>query len=167
MMICQIYYLMRYFLCLGSNLGDKRRNLERAAELLTEAGICILSASSVYETEPVGIVTESWFYNQSLEVETDCIPQELILRIKRIEKEMGRVHTTNPHPRSIDIDILLADDQIVDTNNLQIPHPQLDKRNFVLIPLAEIAPEIKHPLLKEKITKLLEKSEDRSRVKKL
>ncbi|MGD9346892.1 MAG: 2-amino-4-hydroxy-6-hydroxymethyldihydropteridine diphosphokinase [Candidatus Aminicenantes bacterium] len=158
---------MRYFLSLGSNLGDKSHNLERAAELLTKAGIRIVSASSVYETEPVGIATEGWFYNQVLEVETHYTPEELIFHLKRIEEDMGRRPSTILRSRSIDIDILLAEDKIVGTKNLQIPHPQLAKRNFVLYPLVEIAPEMVHPLLKEKIITLLERSKDRSRVKKL
>jgi 2-amino-4-hydroxy-6-hydroxymethyldihydropteridine diphosphokinase len=158
---------MRYFLSLGSNLGDKKHNLEKAVELLTRRGIRIVSSSTVYETEPVGIATESWFYNQVLEVETDVPPEELIHRVKCIEEDMGRTRAMNLGSRSIDIDILLAGEKIVNTKSLKIPHPQLANRNFVLCPLAEIAPEIVHPLLKEKITKLLERSEDPSQVKKI
>ena len=158
---------MRYFLSLGSNLEDRKKNLDNAAEMLSEAGIRIVSASSVYKTEPVGIVTELWFYNQILEVETSFIPEELLLQVKHIENQMGRVHVERLNSRSIDIDILLAGKRTVSTKNLQIPHPRMAERNFVLCPLAEIAPEVKHPVLNEKIKDLLEKSKDRSYVKKL
>jgi 2-amino-4-hydroxy-6-hydroxymethyldihydropteridine diphosphokinase len=158
---------MRYFLSLGSNLGDRKKNLEKAAEMLSEEGIHIISASSVYITEPVGIVTEFWFYNQVLEVETSVVPEELLIQIKRIEEQMGRVHVGCLSSRSIDIDILLAGKKTVSTKNLQIPHPRMAERNFVLCPLAEIAPEVKHPVLNEKIESLLEKSKDRSFMKKL
>ncbi|MGB3863075.1 MAG: 2-amino-4-hydroxy-6-hydroxymethyldihydropteridine diphosphokinase [Candidatus Aminicenantaceae bacterium] len=158
---------MRYFLSLGSNLGNRERNLVKAAELLSEAGICIVSTSSVYKTEPVEIVTEFWFYNQVLEVETNFVPEELLFQVKRIEEQMGRVHAQCFSSRSIDIDILLAGKKTVSTKILQIPHPRMAERNFVLCPLAEIAPEVKHPVLNEKIKDLLEKSKDRSYVKKL
>ncbi len=158
---------MRYFLSMGSNLEDRKRNLEKAAELLSEAGIRIVSASSVYKTKPVGIVSEFWFYNQVLEVETSFVPEELLLQVKRIEEQMGRVHAGCLNSRSIDIDILLAGKKTVSTKILQIPHPRMAERNFVLWPLAEIAPEVKHPVLNEKIKDLLEKSKDRSCVKKL
>ncbi len=158
---------MKYFLCLGTNLGSRKRNLERAVELLTKAGIHIISASSVYKTEPVGILTGPWFYNQVLEVKTDFAPEELLLCVKSIEKQMGRVRTERFSSRPIDIDILLAENKTVNTPILKIPHPRMTERNFVLIPLAEIASEATHPVLKEKIKNLLVKSEDRSIVKKL
>lgn len=158
---------MRYFLSLGSNRGDRKKNLERAASQLSKAGARILCKSSLYETEPVGIATEAWFYNQVLEVETRSDPDEFLLLIKRIEEQLGRDRTECQDSRPIDIDILLADEITVNTRNLHIPHPRMVGRNFVLIPLAEIAPEAMHPVLKKKIKVLLKKSQDRSRVKKL
>jgi 2-amino-4-hydroxy-6-hydroxymethyldihydropteridine diphosphokinase len=158
---------MRYFLSLGSNLGDRKKNLERAAELLTDEGIETIAASSVYKTEPVGIVSERWFYNQVIEVETIFEPEELLLRVKHIEAQMGRVHAARSPSRSIDIDILLAENMTLNTTNLQIPHPRMVERNFVLFPLSEIAPEVKHPVLNEKIKDLLQKSTDQTHVKKL
>lgn len=158
---------MRYFLSLGCNLGNRKNNLERAIELLSKAGLHIISTSSVYETEPVGIGTESWFYNQVLEVETGLVPEELLLQVKRIEKQMGRVYQKSLSSRPIDIDILLAGEETMNTESLQIPHSRMTERNFVLYPLAEIAPEVIHPILNEKILDLLEKSEDRFIVKKL
>jgi 2-amino-4-hydroxy-6-hydroxymethyldihydropteridine diphosphokinase len=158
---------MRYYLCLGSNLGDREKNLESAAALLMEAGIRIVSASSLYETEPVGISTEAWFYNQVLEVKTRFNPEELLRLLKRIEEQLGRVHSECSSSRSIDIDILLAGERAVNSRNLKIPHPRMVERNFVLMPLAEIAPDVKHPVLDENIKDLLVKSKDRARVKKV
>lgn len=157
---------MRYYLSLGSNLGDRKKNLDRAINLLDKSGIHIISRSSVYETEPVGIVSKSWFYNQVLEVETGLVPDKFLLQLKRIEKRMGRVHTERQSSRPIDIDILLAGEETVSTESLEIPHPRMTERNFVLRPLAEIAPEFKHPVLDETIKDLLTKSKDCSKVKK-
>jgi 2-amino-4-hydroxy-6-hydroxymethyldihydropteridine diphosphokinase len=158
---------MKYFLGMGSNMGDRKKNLKNAVDLLIEAGISILSASSVYETEPVGIATDVWFYNQVIAVETQLIPDELLCVIKRIEEKFGRDHREHLHSRSIDIDILLFEEQVVNTRTLEIPHPRMAERRFVLVPLAEIAPHVRHPVLNEKITELLDKSKDRSRVRKL
>jgi 2-amino-4-hydroxy-6-hydroxymethyldihydropteridine diphosphokinase len=157
---------MKYFLCLGSNLGDREKNLEQAHSLLIEEGIRIIQLSSVYETQPVEIHSlQPWFYNQVIEIETGIDPSGLLVLIKRIEKLMGRNTLVQKGPRVIDIDILLAEDKVIHTKELSIPHPRLDRRNFVLIPLAEISPEIVHPLLKENIQNLLDKSSDRSTVK--
>ena len=158
---------MRYFLSLGSNLGDRMKNLGSAIDLLYKSGVHIVSKSSVYETEPVGIVSESWFYNQVLEVETELAPMELLIQIQRIEEQMGRVRTEQLSSRPIDIDILLAGEETVSTENLEIPHPRLTERNYVIYPLAEIAPDVKHPVLNERIISLLEKSNDPFHVKKL
>jgi 2-amino-4-hydroxy-6-hydroxymethyldihydropteridine diphosphokinase len=135
--------------------------------LLSKAGLHIISTSSVYETEPVGTESESWFYNQVLEVETGLAPEELLLQVKHIEEQMGRIHMESFSSRPIDIDILLAGEETVNTESLQIPHSRMTERNFVLLPLAEIAPEVLHPVLNEKILDLLEKSKDRFFVKKL
>lgn len=156
---------MRYFLCLGSNLGDKEKNLERAHSLLREKGVRIIQLSSVYETQPVDFPSQSWFFNQVIEIETGIVPSDLLELVKRIEKSMGRNTLIQKGPRVIDIDILLAEDKVIHTKKLNIPHPRLSERNFVLIPFAEISPETVHPLLKETIQNLLEKSDDRSTVK--
>ncbi|UCE21479.1 MAG: 2-amino-4-hydroxy-6-hydroxymethyldihydropteridine diphosphokinase [Candidatus Aminicenantes bacterium] len=157
---------MRYFLCLGSNLGDRETNLERARSLLKEEGIRIIQFSSVYETQPVDLDSpQPWFFNQVIEIETGIEPSGLLDLIKRIEKFMGRNTLIQKGPRVIDIDILLAEDKVIHTEELSIPHPRFDKRNFVLIPFTEISPETVHPILKESIRILLEKSSDRSTVK--
>ena len=112
-------------------------------------------------------MTDVWFYNQVVEVETQLDPEEVLSLTRRIEDELGRDHSESLSSRPIDIDILLAGKQSVNTRNLEIPHPRMVERNFVLVPLAEIAPDVRHPVSKEKIEDLLEKSKDRSRVKKL
>jgi 2-amino-4-hydroxy-6-hydroxymethyldihydropteridine diphosphokinase len=158
---------MRYFLCLGSNLGDRAKNLERAIVLLEEAGVKIVQRSSVYETQPVDLTSQPWFFNQVVEAESDLNAHDLLGMIKNIEKRIGRKALFPRGPRLIDIDILLAEEGVVQTKELAIPHPRLDKRNFVLIPLSEISPQSIHPLLGEKIEDLCRKSKDTSLVKKI
>ncbi|MGD8535142.1 MAG: 2-amino-4-hydroxy-6-hydroxymethyldihydropteridine diphosphokinase [Candidatus Aminicenantes bacterium] len=152
-------------MCLGSNLGDRGKNLEQAHSLLRKEGIRIIQLSSVYETQPVNLPSQPWFYNQVIEVKAEIAPLVLLALIKRIERSMGRKTPIQKGPRVIDIDILLAEDKVIHTEELSIPHPRLNKRNFVLIPFAEISPKTVHPLLKENIQNLLEKSSDHSTVK--
>lgn len=158
---------MKYFLCLGSNLGQKRSNLRKALALLKKSGIRLLRLSSLYQTEPVEIQDQPWFYNQVVEIEANFSPLELLKSIKKIEQRMGRKGSIPKAPRKIDIDILLAEEKVVKTKELVIPHPGLEKRNFVLIPLCEIAPELVHPVLKTKIEDLAKKSKDPSLVRRL
>lgn len=156
---------MKYFLCLGSNSGDRSNNLDVALMRMKQRGLRILSCSSRYETEPVGMPSETWFFNQVIEVETDMMPLELLAWVKTVEKEMGRVLTEKLKPRVIDVDILLAEDRVIQTDRLLIPHPELAMRNFVLIPFAEIAPDVVHPVLNKKIRDLLSDSKDSHQVK--
>lgn len=158
---------MKYFLCLGSNLGDREKNLKRAQSLLKAEGISIVRSSSLYETQPVDLSSQPWFYNQVIEIETGVDPSDLLDLVKGIEESMGRKMSVQKGPRIIDIDILLAEDKVIHTAELRIPHPRLDKRNFVLIPFAEISPETVHPLLKKNIQDLLERSSDHSTVERL
>jgi len=155
---------MIYFLGLGSNRGSRRRNLERARQRLEEAGVEVLKASSVYRTEPVDVTDQAWFLNQVLEVETNLAPQELLDLFKSIERRMKRVPTMAKGPRTIDIDILLAGDAVIDTPGLTIPHPSLALRNFVLIPLREIAPRAIHPVLRKTVWELAHECPDHSAV---
>ena len=155
---------MRYFLSLGSNLGDRKKNLACALTLLKKKGVKILKTSSLYETQPVGFRSESWFYNQVAEVIVDIDPLAFLTLIKRIEHKMGRENRTQKVPRIIDIDILLAEQTILRTKELEIPHPRMEKRNFVLLPFIEISPETVHPKLKKSIKDLWKKSKDRSMV---
>jgi 2-amino-4-hydroxy-6-hydroxymethyldihydropteridine diphosphokinase len=158
---------MKYFLGLGSNLGDKRRNLSQALEMLARKGIKILKASSLYQTEPVDFRDQPCFYNQVVEVRTSLEPPKMLRLIKGIEKKLGRGPGRARRPRPIDIDILLAENRVIRTRRLTIPHPRLEKRNFVLVPFKEISPGSVHPLLKKSILELWKKSSDSSSVRKL
>ncbi len=158
---------MKYFLSLGTNLGNKRANLAQAACLLREKGLTIVRASSIYRTEPVDLPDQPWFYNQVLEVDAAYNPLALLNVVKSIEQEMKRVPSVDKGPRRIDIDIILAGRTVVQTRRLMIPHPRMDRRNFVLIPMREIAPHAVHPLLHERIDVLADRSGDTGAVRKL
>ncbi len=156
---------MRYFLSLGTNLGDKRKNLGRAREALEKAGVKVAEASAVYATEPVGVSAQPWFCNQVIRVETARSPLDLLAIAKKIERDLGRRPCKRNAPRTIDIDILLAGRRITSTPNLVIPHPRMAGRNFVLIPLNEIAPRAVHPVLGVRVQTLVKRSLDRSVVR--
>ena len=143
----------RVYLSLGSNVGDREAQLRDAQTRLAAAGR-VVEVSSFYETEPVEFIEQPWFLNRVLALETDQNPQELMATVLRIEEEMGRRRVQNKGPRSIDIDILLFDDVVVDSKDLTIPHPAMHQRRFVLEPLAEIVPEAFHPWLNKTIREL-------------
>lgn len=144
------------FIALGSNLGDRLANLREAiAGLVPE--IRLLHASPVYETPPWGFPDQPAFLNQVIQTETDLKPQEVLKKLKGLEAEMGRVKTFRYGPRLIDLDILLYDDLVVETPGLTIPHPHLAERAFVLVPLADLAPELQHPVLHSSMSALLER----------
>ena len=148
--------LKRVYLSLGSNLGDRVSNLMSAIEKLGALGT-VLHVSSLYETEPVEVTqTQPWFLNCAVALETEKMPKQLLSATQDIEREMGRRRLPNSTkgPRPIDIDILLFGNSIVDTPQLVIPHPNLHTRRFVLEPLAEIAPDQRHPVLKRTIREL-------------
>jgi 2-amino-4-hydroxy-6-hydroxymethyldihydropteridine diphosphokinase len=155
---------MIYFLSLGSNLGNARRNLERARRLLERGGAEVLKASSVYRTEPVDLADQPWFFNQVVEVRTDLGPHELLALAMSIEVKMKRALSVPKGPRKIDIDILLAGKTVLETPGLTIPHPRLALRNFVLVPLREIAPRTVHPVLGKTVRVLAGESPDPSAV---
>jgi 2-amino-4-hydroxy-6-hydroxymethyldihydropteridine diphosphokinase len=154
------------YLSLGSNVGDREAQLREAEARLAAAGR-VIAASSFYETEPVEFIEQPWFLNGVFALETNQTPHELMAVILRIEEEMGRRRVQKKGPRSIDIDILLFDDMIVDSKDLTIPHPAMHQRRFVLEPLVEIAPERLHPLLKKTIRELLDALPPRQAVRKL
>src|ERR1700678_4296412 len=141
------------YLSLGSNVGDRETQLRDAQTRLGAAGR-VAAVSSFYETEPVEFTQQPWFLNCAAALETDQTPQQLMTAILAIEEEMGRRRVQRKGPRSIDIDILLYGDEIVDSSDLTIPHPAMQHRRFVLEPLAEIAPEVLHPVLKKTIAEL-------------
>ena len=134
------------FLSLGSNLGDREALLNQALERLQAAGVRTVRRSSIHETEPQDFRDQPWFLNMAVEVETDLTPRELLASIQKIEAELGRQRTIPKGPRTIDIDILFYANLIIGTPELEIPHPRLTERRFVLDPLSEIAPDLRHPV---------------------
>jgi 2-amino-4-hydroxy-6-hydroxymethyldihydropteridine diphosphokinase len=141
------------YFSLGSNVGDREVQLRDAQAHLGAVGR-VVAASSFYETEPVEYTRQPWFLNFALAFETSKTPQQLMAAILDIEEEMGRQRVQKKGPRTIDIDILLFGDTIINSPELTIPHPAMHQRRFVLEPLAEIAPEIAHPVLKKTIREL-------------
>lgn len=142
------------YLGLGSNLGEREKNLQAAARALPSK-MRVLRASSIIETEPWGFKDQPWFLNQVLETETNLAPTELLAYLKTLEKSLGRQANFRYGPRLIDIDILLYGSQIIELDSLTIPHPRLAEREFVLRPLCELAPNLHHPLLQRKMCDLL------------
>lgn len=142
------------YIALGTNLGDKRRQMENALAALQQAGVTVRRVSPFIETEPYGVTDQPAFLNGVCEVETTLSPQELLAILLKIETQQGRVRTRHWGPRLIDLDLLLYDDQIIDEPNLQVPHPDMENRGFVLQPLAAIAPQVVHPKLGQTIERL-------------
>src|ERR1051326_7349076 len=136
-----------FYLSLGSNVGDRGQNLREAIQRLEAVGR-VVSVSSFYETEPVEFTDQGWFLNCAVALETEIKPEELMMTLLQIERDMGRRRTRSKGPRNIDLDILLSDEVVVDAPELIIPHPAMHQRRFVLEPLVEIAPEAWHPVMK-------------------
>lgn len=153
----------RVFLCLGSNLGDRLGYLTRAAGELAKI-VRIRSVSSVYETEAVGDTSQPKFLNVVLEVETQLMPPDFIRELKAIEKRVGRKDPRHLRPREIDIDILMYHGWSYEDNSVCVPHPELERRRFVLEPLSEIAPRAIHPIHGQTVSVMLRHCHDRSRV---
>ncbi len=160
--------MVRAFIGLGANLGRREDSLTRAVTALAATpGVIVCRCSQVYETEPVGVADQPWFLNAVVEIETDLSPHELLRACKQIERALGRRCGPRYGPREIDLDILLYDELILDEPDLQIPHPQLHRRRFVLVPLAELAPQAVHPLLHRTVAQLLQSLDDPKEVKPL
>lgn len=152
------------YLGLGSNLGHREENIARALELLGRR-VGIERISSIYETEPVGYREQPWFLNAVCRVSTMLEPFDLLRLVKEVEGELGRIPSFTNGPRIIDIDILLYGDEVLQANDLTIPHPRLAERPFVLVPLAEIAPELVHPVVKRTIEQLLQEVQSSHQVR--
>ncbi len=142
------------YLSLGSNIDDRESHLRDAIGHLETEGRLVL-VSSLYETEPVEFTDQAWFLNCAVALETTETPQQLMATLLHIEQQMGRQRIQKKGPRTIDIDVLLFGDTVVDSPEVTIPHPAMSQRRFVLEPLAEIAPEARHPVLKKTIRELL------------
>ena len=156
----------RVHIGIGSNLGDRRANATEAAKRVDEIeGVKVVRSSSFYESEPHGDA-KTWFVNSVIEVETESTPEALLKELKAIEESMGRKRVKGKRwgSRIIDLDILLWNQDVLKKRNLKIPHPQMHKRRFVLLPLAELAPHVIHPQIGQSISTLLATSEDEKRV---
>jgi 2-amino-4-hydroxy-6-hydroxymethyldihydropteridine diphosphokinase len=159
---------MRVYFSLGSNVGDGTAQIRRALELLGRRGCRVLRISSLYRTEPVPPARDQpWFTNCVAEAETELSPRALLRTAKAIEGTMGRRRTAPGGPRPIDIDILFYEDETVCLPTLEIPHPRLSERRFVLIPLKELSPKLRHPVSKKTVSQILRETADRSRVRRI
>ena len=156
--------MKRIYLSLGSNLGDRVAQIAKALERLTAAGIKVERVSSFYRTEPVDFRPQSWFVNCVAEVESDLMPLQLLRVCKAIERELGRRPGISKGPRSADIDILLYENVVIRSRELIIPHERMTERRFVLVPLMELAPHLRHPVSSMTLPELLHQIGDSSRV---
>ena len=154
------------YLLIGGNLGDRQFYLQKARELVQQFCGNIVHYSAIYETAAWGVTDQPSFYNQALALETNLEPEKLMLELLRIEEYMGRKRTIKMGPRVIDLDILLIDDRILNSSLLTLPHPSLSIRRFALLPLAEIAPNLLHPISGKIIAQLLDECTDKLDVQK-
>jgi 2-amino-4-hydroxy-6-hydroxymethyldihydropteridine diphosphokinase len=153
------------YISMGSNLGDRAAMLERAVAAMDSAGIRVARQSSFYVSEPVGAPGQAWFLNAVAEAETSLLPLQLLHALQKIERELGRRRITPHGPRTIDLDLLFYGSSVIRGRELEVPHPRLTERRFVLVPLAHIAPELRHPALHKSVSQLLAETPDRSEVR--
>ena len=161
-MACEIIYLS-----LGSNVGDRAKNLKAAIAALPDAGVSVRRVSALYETEPVDYLEQAWFLNCAVEGETELPAFELLRRLRAIESRMGSRKLVAKGPRLIDLDILVYGQETIDTPELQVPHPRMTLRRFVLVPLAEIAPGLRHPAWSGTVERILSETPDKSEVRRV
>jgi 2-amino-4-hydroxy-6-hydroxymethyldihydropteridine diphosphokinase len=148
------------YIGMGSNMGDRAATLARAITAMNAAGVHILRRSGLYATEPVEGPPQPWFLNCVAEAETTLLPVQLLHALQRIELEFGRRRTTPRVPRTLDLDILLYGSSVIHTPDLEVPHPRLPFRRFVLVPMAELIPNFRHPVLQKSIAELLAETPD-------
>ncbi len=153
------------YLALGSNIGNREENLRQAIRLIGASAVHITKLSSFYETEPVDYLDQAWFLNAVLEAQTALPAPQLLATLRGIESQMGSKKAFAKGPRLIDLDILLYGDDTIATPDLQVPHPRMLQRNFVLVPLAEIAPTLRHPSWPVTAAEILSCSSDKSVVR--
>lgn len=153
------------YISLGSNLAKREENIQRAIKLINDhPAINVVKISPIYETEPVGFKDQNWFLNAVIELDTTLGYQKLLCVLKQVEAKLGKKIERKWGPRTIDLDILFYDDLILNSQDLQIPHKLMHQRRFVLIPLAQIAPNVKHPILNKTIKELVAELVDESKV---
>lgn len=155
----------KVYLAFGSNLGNRGWNIQIAVEHLERWGVKILRMSRLYETEPVGVKDQPTFYNAAAIGETALTPEEVLMAIQAIERSLKRERKEKWGPRTIDIDILMYDDLVLDMTGLVVPHPHMTERKFVLAPLVEIAENVMHPVLQKTMDQLLQECTDTAEVK--
>ena len=157
---------MKSFIGLGSNLGDREANLRQALEHLAQTPeTSVVRASSLYDTEPVGVEDQPHFLNAVAQLETQLTPRQLLWNLMLIERRLGRVRSQRWGPRTIDLDMLLYEDVVMDDEDLQLPHPEMTRRSFVLVPLVELEPLLLHPVTGETMLALLQRLGARPPVK--
>ena len=156
------------YIGIGSNIGDKVNQCEKAiSEILKVDHHKLLAKSSLFKTQPIGYTSQDWFVNGVIKIETDLEAHELLRKLKTIESQLGRTETFRWGPRTIDLDILFFDDAEIHNEELQVPHPSIQERQFVLIPLAEIDRYLIHPVLKKTVQELLNNIKEDQGVEKL
>jgi 2-amino-4-hydroxy-6-hydroxymethyldihydropteridine diphosphokinase len=148
--------LKTVYLGLGSNIGDREAMLRSALEKLECPQLRLKRASGLYETEPMGLREQAWFLNMAAEFETELMPRQLLHRAQNVERELGRRRTVVNGPRTVDIDILLYGNSVIDCEELVVPHPRMQERRFVLAPLAELNAALRHPVSGQSVEQMLE-----------